>query len=346
MKNKSISVLSTSENRKRTRRNAALFLLGAMLSIAITAVYLFFIDPILIDRENLIFVTGIATILVVGLAFLFRLTLDYLESGGEQEEKFDRSRQPYEYEEIIEKVAELSYQVRTIDQSFQSLEYSFNKISTVSSEEQKKELASLFRQQLSEEFAQDTLIRIEERVARRQKEISLRSEMGLTLRRLNQEIINLSRRGNFNLAIGIFTAIGGLIILGIVVFSAPIEFGNIYSIVSHYLPRITLVMFIELFAYFFLRLYRNSLADIKYFQNEITNIDLKFLAMTQAVESENDELIRSVSKVFAGTERNFVLEKGQTTVELERERLFQSARAAEIRAGSGLLSGWMRRRQH
>lgn len=40
---------------------------------------------------------------------------------------------------------------------------------------------------------------------------------------------------------------------------------------------------IELFAYFFLSLYRTSLQKIKYFQNELTNIEAKQIALRAAL---------------------------------------------------------------
>ncbi|MBI5525005.1 MAG: hypothetical protein HY897_01580 [Deltaproteobacteria bacterium] len=41
---------------------------------------------------------------------------------------------------------------------------------------------------------------------------------------------------------------------------------------SHYVPRITTVTFIEVFAFFFLKLYRASLIEIKFYQNELTSL--------------------------------------------------------------------------
>src|SRR5262245_27171808 len=44
------------------------------------------------------------------------------------------------------------------------------------------------------------------------------------------------------------------------------------SLVLSYLPLISVAGLIEGFAFFFLRLYRSSISDLRYLQNEITNL--------------------------------------------------------------------------
>jgi hypothetical protein len=88
-----------------------------------------------------------------------------------------------------------------------------------------------------------------------------------------------------------------------------------------FVPRISLVLLIEMFAYFFLRLYKSTLTEIKYFQNEITSIEAKYLALIVAATGKKEEQLSGVLEQLARTERNFILDKGQTTVDLERNRL-------------------------
>lgn len=83
-------------------------------------------------------------------------------------------------------------------------------------------------------------------------------------------------------------------------------------------PRILLVVFIEVFAYFFLKLYKDGLSEIKYFQNELTNVESKLAAVEFSYITNNQESLRISIEALSKTERNFVLEKGQATVELER----------------------------
>ncbi|WP_143018134.1 hypothetical protein [Belnapia rosea] len=88
----------------------------------------------------------------------------------------------------------------------------------------------------------------------------------------------------------------------------------------HFLPRITFVVFIEVFAFFFLRLYRNGMSEVKYFQNELTNVDLRAMALTTAIQSNDKDLIKVVVERLAATEKNnIILRSGETTIDLARE---------------------------
>lgn len=135
--------------------------------------------------------------------------------------------------------------------------------------------------------------------------------------RLESEVQNLAKRGNINLILGMATTLTGLGILGYSVFDAP-TLSSMVEIASHFIPRVSLVLLIEVFAYFFLKLYKQGLTEIKYFQNEITNIESKFLALRLSSENEHKDCLKEVVTSLLSTERNFVLDKGQTTVELER----------------------------
>lgn len=144
--------------------------------------------------------------------------------------------------------------------------------------------------------------------------------------RLESEVQNLAKRGNINLILGMATTLTGLSILGYSVFNAP-TLGSVIDLAAHFIPRISLVLLIEVFAYFFLKLYKQGLGEIKYFQNEITNIESKFLALRLSSESGQGDCIKEVVANLLTTERNFVLEKGQTTIELEQARIDQKQRS-------------------
>lgn len=101
--------------------------------------------------------------------------------------------------------------------------------------------------------------------------------------RLAQEVSALGRRGNLNLSLGVVTTIVGLIFLGYFVFTAGDPSKDPFDLAVHFVPRLTLVLFIEVFAYFFLRLYKSSLSEIKYFQNEVTNMEAKYIALKTAL---------------------------------------------------------------
>ncbi len=165
-----------------------------------------------------------------------------------------------------------------------------------------------------------------------------------TIGRLREELYALRRRGNLNLSIGILTTITGLFLL------AAFVMGNSFipsreapptleKFLIDFVPRLSLVVLIEIFAYFFLSLYKSSLAEIKYFQNEVTSIEAKFMALRLAAQSDSLEHLTSAIDSLAKTERNFILKKNQTTVDLERARIEQAEKADWTAKLSELLRG-------
>ena len=143
-------------------------------------------------------------------------------------------------------------------------------------------------------------------------------------KRLYEETNNLARRASLNLAVGTITTILAGVGLVIIVFVMPLDLGKIqnneygWAIAAHYIPRLSFIVFAEIFAYFFLRLYKTGLDDIKYYQNEITNVELKISALKVSLAAEDKEILKFVVEELAKAERNFILKKDETTVELEK----------------------------
>jgi hypothetical protein len=82
----------------------------------------------------------------------------------------------------------------------------------------------------------------------------------------------------------------------------------------------SLVVFIEIFAFFFLRLYRSSLDEVKYFQNELTNVEMRLVALEAALVLGHSGALDTTINQLARTERNSILKKGESTVDLEKLR--------------------------
>lgn len=158
-----------------------------------------------------------------------------------------------------------------------------------------------------------------------------------TLSRLREEVSALTRRGNLNLAIGIITTITGLGILGYFVVTSSHQGTELLSFAVGFVPRLSLVILIEVFAYFFLRLYKASLSEIKYFQNEMTNVEAKYASLVVALRTSNAESCSEVIKNLCATERNHILEKGQTTVELEKAKVDKAEITTLVKSFSDLI---------
>lgn len=246
---------------------------------------------------------------------------------------------------------------KTFDELSQRHSQLLNKIESDSfslSEQERKELLEKLQAGITDQASKDILKSIEEKYSIDVIINSQLSHLALhykkTTERLKLEIESLSRRGNLNLIIGSMTAVLGLFILGSMVFGGDFSLSasnEAYSATNddylsymgrEFLPRLSLVVLIEIFAYFFLRLYKASLDGIKFFQNELTNIESKFIGIEGAILSKDIDLKKTAIHSFVKTERNFILKKGESTVELERGRIDSSDLAAGLKSVSDIIS--------
>lgn len=154
--------------------------------------------------------------------------------------------------------------------------------------------------------------------------------------RLTGELKDLAKRGNLNLMIGILTTLGAISALfwGLIATQPNPQETQAAGLVRHYLPRISFAVFIEVFSFFFLRLYKNSLEDIKYYHNELTNLDSKLLALEMAISASQSEAITPILLGLLNTDRNFILKSGESTVELEKVKTEQQYLRSLIEAVS------------
>lgn len=193
------------------------------------------------------------------------------------------------------------------------------------SDSQKTELVQRLRESIEKTAKTEILDEIrnslEESRALQELNKELEVRYDYTISRLNSELSALSRRGNLNLVLGIITAVAGIVLLGLFVQTIKSSSGPGLAFIENFVPRVSLVILVEVFAYFFLRLYSTSLMEIKYFQNEITNIEAKSVALIVATYTGDEKIVGEVISQLAQTERNYILQKGQTTVDLERSRI-------------------------
>lgn len=161
------------------------------------------------------------------------------------------------------------------------------------------------------------------------KLLAIEREFAQSRFRLMKEVSALGLRGNVNLTLGFLTTVTGLGVLSYFIWVSAGVSQDLVSFVISFVPRLSLVVFIQVFAFFFLRLYKSGLLEIKYFQNEITNLELKFFGISTALLAESVESLAEVSKSLMESERNRILQPGQTTFELEKYKLEQNS-AAEV----------------
>lgn len=149
---------------------------------------------------------------------------------------------------------------------------------------------------------------------------SIITELSPLTKNIQNYIDRIQRNSIVNLFIGILGTITAITILAFAILTNK-AFVDFQTFFIHFLPRFTFVIFIQLFAFFFLRLYKNNLEDAKYFQNELTNLTAKSAAIKISYLMGNTEKVYDILKELASIERNFKLLKDETTIGLEKVKL-------------------------
>lgn len=202
---------------------------------------------------------------------------------------------------------------------------------TVITEEQRQEFVNSIKTKIGKTASNSILNEIKEEVRKqeaealkvdKQKEIqrSITKLFNNTFNRLNNAINDQYKRGNLNLIIGIFITIIGLAVLGYYVHQVKAEPNNPWVIAEVFLPRLSLVILIEVFAFFFLKLYKVSLIEIKFFQNELTNFEAKYIAFRIAYQRKDREM-SCILMSLANAKRNISPEKELTRIGIEPEEM-------------------------
>lgn len=121
--------------------------------------------------------------------------------------------------------------------------------------------------------------------------------------RLNAEVIALNKRAMLNLIIGSFVTVLAALVLVYVAVSDPLRdilaTGSIrplkwLELTVHYVPRLSIVIFLEVFAFFFLRLYKNTLAEVRLYQIDLTRVSTQAAAV-ELVFSSSDGAERAAT---------------------------------------------------
>jgi hypothetical protein len=145
------------------------------------------------------------------------------------------------------------------------------------------------------------------------------AQQGVSIKsRLEDEIEALGKRGRVNMTIGAIFAFAGIAALGYFALWSGAEYKTVEDLGIKFFPRITFVLLVEIFSYFFLNLYRHSIFEIKYFQNEMTNVESRTLALQGCLLTGDVSTASKICEQLAKTERNFVLKKGEVSLH-ERE---------------------------
>lgn len=140
-----------------------------------------------------------------------------------------------------------------------------------------------------------------------------------TEKRLMDEIDGLKRRANTNMILGAIIAFVGVLGLVAFILGEPEQpETDISLLLVHWVTRLSLVSFVEIFAFFFLKMYKTELLSIQYYQDELTGIESRKIALLFSIIHNNQEDISKSIDCLVNIDRNFKLEANQTTVDLEK----------------------------
>ncbi len=159
---------------------------------------------------------------------------------------------------------------------------------------------------LSDAFLKSVEERYGAAITSRTEQSELRAICDESKRRIHTEIDALTQRSSMNLIIGNLTT---LVAVGLLVYIALTDKLletdiDITSVLLHFIPRLSIAIFIEIFSFFFLRLYKSGLADIKYYQNELTNIEARHVALEAVMGPSLPDHAQPIITEFAKIDRN------------------------------------------
>jgi hypothetical protein len=135
-----------------------------------------------------------------------------------------------------------------------------------------------------------------------------------TKERLQSFQRDLSLKVASSLAWGIVTAVLGLATLFVFLLYPPDGAWNDIKPLFQFAARLGIVAMTEVVAFFFLNQYKFTLADLKYVNNEVTNVEMRLLSLIAAAKLNEKGAIAKILAELSKTERNFALKKGEVSI--------------------------------
>lgn len=246
---------------------------------------------------------------IIGIAFmLYR----YIETGPNSNSKFSNK---YSYEHrILRQINQIKNELSDKYLENQNKELDIKKIDSLIQDKINFNIENSLRENIEKKYGDNALKLRQNKILDNQTD---ELQIGV-----NTQIGKLSRSGTINLIIGLLTTLIAIWVLTTLILSVnEINFETTKDFLVYLIPRLSLAIFIELFSFFFLRLYKRNLEDIKYFHNERTNIDSKIIALKSALLLDKEELLVDIIKSFAAVERNFIIKKDESTIHLEKIKI-------------------------
>ena len=261
----------------------------------------------------------------VGFSYLFMAGFDPRKrKSNNNKEKDILNSNNTDYLEIVTLL-------KSIDKSIEK-----GKLESVLSEEERKEVIEGISSTVDEQLNESLLTKIENiyGTAIHNEKLGTKADELLTktVERLKLELEKLQSKATINLSYGIGATIIAIFILIYVLINAtPPKDEGLTITIFYFTSRLFLVFMVQGIAIFFLKLYKTTLDDIMYINNEVTNYEAKRDALSLSFRAGESKPTTEMLALLAKTERNFTLKKGETSVYTE------SSSNAEIPVNIGLI---------
>jgi hypothetical protein len=190
-------------------------------------------------------------------------------------------------------------------------------------QDQYADLVSEFRGSITKEIVEEVEKRLSADALAKAQLQEFRNTFANSYTRLAAALAGLNRRGNLNLVIGVITTILAASLLAYMALKAP-AFTTMPDILAHYIPRLSTVIFIEVFSFFFLRLYKATLDESKFYQMELIAMARVDLAIQAALRSADLPTMTAVVGQLAASRNN------NTSPEKNKQPDFDAKNLADI----------------
>ena len=314
----------------KERKYRAVVFIALIIQLTVTVSYIFMKSKkdtkFILDESNIFLLAGFLAILVVMMLLYLQGTIKDRTVESDRDLGFDDKAMKELYYMTREQSERLRLEFHELNKRINTKLNEFGQLNSIEfTDSDKAKLLNIIENKIEKTIADRVISSFEENYAKsaflKSTYQEILSDLKIIQQRLYKEISKLSLRANLNLAIGSATTIVAILILYLTVGSHTQNFDSISHSLSFFIPRISIVVFIEIFSFFFLKLYRTNLSDIKYYQNEMTNVEFKLLALKSAFAKDDLDSIKNVINNFSAIERNFILKKGESTVEIEKSRI-------------------------
>lgn len=265
------------------------------------AVFIYLSREILTESYRYPYYTVDLLIVIPSMVSIFGLLMFYLQTGFKRVPPEINSSTNINTDISQQKIDTLELELNTINEKLNILEKHGNTNPAELNKEKLTELQELIKSKLINETTEDLIkeleVKVENKINSYNFLFKIKNEFSNTLERLRREVTTLNFRSNLNLALGIMITGVGIYLLYRFVFNGDLkQHDNTLSFILNFAPKLSLVIFIEIFAFFFLSLYKTSLSEIKYYQNEMTKIETKYIALVTAIELKSDDILSEILK--------------------------------------------------